>query len=370
MKIELKHISVRDLTKGYYQDEENGHVEGYGGRLNIRPEYQREFVYKDKQRNAVIDTILKGFPLNVMYWAKCADGNYEVIDGQQRTISVCQYVTGQFSMKIDENTRFFHNLEKDVQDRILDYELMVYICDGEPSEKIAWFRIINIAGEQLTDQELLNAIYHGPWVNDAKLFFSKSGGPAARLGGDYLEGSVIRQDYLATAIKWISGGLVEMYMDRHQSDINANELKAYFRNVIEWIEDTFKPKDKPAHKKIMKGVDWGELYDRYKEEKIDLKLFDEDVDRLLLDDDVTNKKGIYPYLLTGKEKCLSIRAFSEAQKLAAYTRQGGVCKICGKQFKIEEMEADHITPWVEGGRTVAENCQMLCRECNRRKSSK
>ena len=234
MKIELKEITVRDLTNGYEDNQENG-VIGYGGKLDIRPPYQREFIYKDKQREAVIDTVTKNFPLNVMYWAVREDGNFEVIDGQQRTISICQFVTGEFAHLF----RFFHNLQKDEQDQILDYKLMVYLCSGTDSQKLEWFKTINIAGEKLTDQELRNAVYSGSWVSDAKRYFSKNGCPAYGLGSNYLNGSPIRQDYLETTINWISKGNIEVYMSNHQHDPNANEIWLYFQSVVSWIKGEF-----------------------------------------------------------------------------------------------------------------------------------
>ena len=363
MQIELHKITVRDLTQGYEDNAENG-VRAYGGRLDVRPPYQREFVYKDKQRDAVIDTLTRGFPLNVMYWAVRDDGTYEIIDGQQRTISICQYVNGDFAYLF----RYFHNLQPDEQQQILDYELNVYICSGSDSEKLKWFQTINIAGEELTDQELRNAVYAGSWVSDAKRYFSKPGCVASKIASDFLTGSAIRQDYLETAISWISDGNINVYMSNHQHDANSAPLWQFFQSVITWIESSFHPTKE--RKKIMKGIDWGSLYKEFKDSVIDSKAMDEEVKKLILDDDVTKKTGIYPYILTRKEKFLSIRAFSEAQKLAAYENQFGICPHCHKHFELNQMEADHITPWHEGGRTVAENCQMLCRECNRRKSGK
>ena len=363
MKIELHRITVRDLTKGYEDNNENG-VRAYDGKLDVRPPFQREFVYKEKQRDAVIDTLTQGFPLNVMYWAVREDGTFEIIDGQQRTISICQYVNGDFAFDF----RYFHNLQQDEQDQILNYELQVYICSGTDSEKLKWFKTINIAGEELTDQELRNAVYAGPWVSDAKRYFSKNGCPAAKIGSDYLTGSAIRQDYLETAIDWISDGNIELYMSNHQHDVNAAPLWQFFQSVITWVDTTFRPTKE--RKKIMKGVEWGILYKQYKDEVIDYNKVDEEVKRLILDDDVTKKTGIYPYILTRKEKHLSIRAFTDAQKLSAYEKQMGFCTDCGQHFELSQMEADHITPWRDGGRTIAENCQMLCRECNRRKSGK
>ena len=363
MNIELHKITVRELTQGYVDNNENG-VRAYGGRLDVRPPYQREFVYKEKQRDAVIDTLTQGFPLNVMYWAVRDDDTFEIIDGQQRTISICQYVNGDFAF----NFRYFHNLQPDEQEQILNYELQIYICSGTDSEKLKWFRTINIAGEALTEQELRNAVYAGSWVSDAKRYFSKNGAPAVKIGSDYLNGSAIRQDYLETAIDWISDGNIEVYMSNHQHDASAAPLWQFFQSVITWIETSFRPTKE--RKKIMKGVEWGMLYKQYKDQVFDYKAIDEEVKRLILDDDVTKKTGIYPYILTRKEKYLSIRAFTDAQKLAAYERQGGICADCKQHFELSQMEADHITPWCDGGRTIADNCQMLCKDCNRRKSGK
>ena len=359
MNIELQEITIRELTNGYQDNEENG-VLGYNGSLDIRPPYQREFIYKDKQRDAVIDTITKDFPLNVMYWAVREDGNFEVIDGQQRTISICQYVEGDFAFK----NKYFHNLQNDEQDRILNYKLMVYFCSGSDSEKLEWFKTINIAGEKLTDQELRNAVYSSSWVSDAKRYFSKNGCAAYGLGSDYLNGSPIRQDYLETVIKWINNNEIEKYMATHQHNPNANELWLYFQSVINWVKVIF-----PNYRKEMKGIDFGFLYNEFKDKQYNSVELEKEISKLMQDEDVTNKKGIYKYVLTGKEKYLSIRAFTDNQKREAYERQKGICSKCAKHFELNEMEADHITPWSEGGKTISENCQMLCKDDNRQKSN-
>jgi hypothetical protein len=357
MKIELQEVKVRDLTDGYQDNDEAG-VLGYSGKLDIRPPYQREFIYKDKQRDAVVDTIMRDFPLNVMYWAVRDSGDYEVIDGQQRTISICQYVEGDFAF----NGRYFHNLQSDEQEHILNYPLMVYVCSGTDSEKLEWFKTINIAGEKLTDQELRNAVYAGSWVSDAKRYFSKHGCPAFGLGSGYMNGAPIRQDYLETVIKWINGGDITGYMARQQHKPNANDLWLYFQSVIAWVTATF-----PKYRKEMKTVEWGLLYNSFKDTELDSAKLEVQVASLMVDEDVTRKKGIYSYVLDGQEKHLNIRAFTPNQKREAYERQGGACPVCGDEFLLEEMEADHITPWHEGGRTEADNCQMLCRDDNRRK---
>ncbi len=361
MKIELNEITVRELVAGYQDDGEGG-VRGYGGKLDIRPPYQREFIYKDKQRDAVIDTVMKDFPLNVMYWSVRDDGTYEIIDGQQRTISISQYVTSVFAYNGD---LYFHNLPADRRKQILDYELMIYLCSGSDSERLDWYQTINIAGETLREQEIRNAVYAGSWVSDAKRYFSRQGGPAFQVGKDYLNGSAIRQDYLETAIKWISDDKIRNYMGQSQHQASAAPLWDYFLSVIHWVEATF-----TEYRKKMKGVDWGQLYNNYKDANLDPVAIEVETAELVLDDDVTDQAGIYPYILTRDEKYLNIRAFTDGMKQRVYEKQSGKCAICDEQFNIANMEADHITPWSEGGKTNEENCQMLCKKCNREKSSK
>ncbi len=368
MRIELHEVSVREITNAYADRGFDG-VVGYGGKLNIRPAYQREFIYDEKERNAVIETIKKGFPLNVMYWVKNEDGTFEVMDGQQRTVSFCQYVNSDFSL----NNKFFHNLTQTEKDQILDYKCMVYFCEGTDLEKLEWFKTINIAGEKLSDQELRNAIYTGPWLADAKLKFSKPNCAAYLLSKDYVGGSPIRQELLETALSWINSGDIEGYMAMHQHDPNANELWIYYKNVIDWVQLTF-----PHYRKEMKGINWAELYDNYHNNTYDTAQLESRIAELYLDDEVTNKKGIYLYLFDGLEKHLNLRAFSNLQKLHVYTAQGGKCPRCAalnkptkdKIWNIDEMEGDHITPWFEGGKTEESNCQMLCKACNREKGGR
>lgn len=359
MKIEMREVTVRELVDCYHDDGEGG-VVGYGGRLDIRPPFQREFVYKEKERNAVIDTITNDFPLNVMYWADRGDDNYEIIDGQQRTISIAQYEQGDFS----HNGLYFHNLPVDKRDRMSDYRLMVYVCSGTDSEKLEWFKTINIAGVKLTDQELRNAVYAGSWLSDAKRYFSRTGCAAYQIGSDYLNGRANRQEYLETAIRWISQDSIEDYMGRHQHDADAGPLWGHFQSVIDWVEGVF-----TIRRRAMKGVDWGSLYDAYKESSLDPDAVESETRRLIADDDVQRQSGIYPYILAGDERHLNIREFSQGIKQRVYEKQDGKCVICGDSFELSGMEADHITPWSEGGKTIEENCQMLCKEDNRRKAA-
>lgn len=360
MKISLFDTTVGEVVNGFVDNAEEG-VMALGGRLNIRPKYQREFIYREAQRDAVVQTIASGFPLSAMYWVENKDGTYEVLDGQQRTISFCQYVSGGFAVE----HRYFHNLSDAEKERILQYPLMVYLCSGEDEEKLDWFRTINIACMPLTDQELRNAVYAGPWLTDAKSDFSKRECRAFSSSGHYLRGSAIRQDYLETVLDWISDGHIEDYMSKHQHDTDALELWQYFERVVNWVDKLF-----PSYRKEMKGVAFGRLYNQYKDQRFDPAELETQVAQLMRDEDVTKKSGVYTFVLTGDEKHLSIRSFSANQKREAYERQQGICPACGEHFEFEEMEGDHITPWSAGGRTTADNCQMLCKGCNRTKSKK
>lgn len=387
MKIDLQRIKVRDLVEGYEDNDELG-VRAYDGKLDVRPPYQREFVYKDKQRDAVMETLRRDFPLNVMYWAVIDqpgdDGvEYEIIDGQQRTISICQYVEGDFSIEIDGHQLAFHNLQSDQQDQILDYELMVYLCEGTDSEKLDWFKTINIAGEKLTDQELRNAVYHGPWVTSAKKYFSKNGCPAYGIASDYMSGTPIRQDYLETAIEWFNDGKIDEYMAAHQHDTNANELWLYFKGVIDWVEATF-----PKKRAQMKSVKWGPLHRQYKDTSFDPTALEKRIAELMGDVDVKNKRGIYEYVLGGEveTKLIEVRVFDERTKLAAYEKQTKAAEAAGESncpmcasgtnnnaeriYRLEEMDADHVTAWSNGGASNLKNCEMLCVPHNRSKGNR
>ncbi|EGK8033438.1 DUF262 domain-containing protein [Campylobacter upsaliensis] len=391
MQIDKTEITIRELIAGYHNDDESGQVVAYAdsrevARLNIRPKYQREFVYKEAQRNAVIDTILKGFPLNIMYWVKNVDSSaeceYEVLDGQQRTMSICEYVKGSFSVLWKGSSQYFHNLPEDMKEKFLDYKLDVYVCQGSESEKLEWFKTINIAGETLTSQELRNAVYASVWLSDAKLRFSKEKGLAVQRGAKYLSGIALRQEVLESAIAWIVDSRKDdkicEYMAKNAKDSkNADELWGYFAKVIDWVEMKF-----PTYRKEMKGLEWGLLYNLYKDKPLDAKELESKIIELMQDDEVGNKKGVYVYLLSGDEKHLNLRAFSDSIKRAVYEKQNGVCANSDGHIKgvkcpnekqkldIKQMEADHIIPWSKGGKTEKENCQMLCVECNRRKSDK
>lgn len=376
MKIEMKKIKVREIYEGYKENTSTGEVVGYGGRLNIRPAFQREFIYEDKQRDEVIKTIKKNFPLNIMYWVKNSDESFEMLDGQQRTISICRYLGGDFSLteKIGDlkyNQSFF-NLTAAEKKKILDYELTIYICEGDDKEKLEWFQVINIAGVELTNQELRNAIYSCEWTTDAKKYFSKNHCPAQDEYGKYLSGNRLRQDFLETALKWIVNAKnlddVSDYMNIQKKNFvqNADEIWRYFVKVFAWVEKIF-----PKYRKEMKGLQCGILYNKYGKNDYEGKNFEPRITELMKDFDVTKKAGIYEYLLDGEknEKYLSIRKFDERTKAAIYEKQGGRCAICGKSYEIEEMHADHKIAWSKGGKTIAENCQILCAECNLKKSN-
>lgn len=348
MNVELHKITVRELVDGFKDNDEEG-VVGYGGLLDIRPKYQRNFIYNEEQERAVIGTIRKGFPLNIMYWVKREDGTFEVLDGQQRILSICRYVVkpqrfSVYDKDLEENL-YFDNLQSDAQKKILDYELMVYFCEGDDTEKLEWFKTINIAGLKLTDQELLNATLASEWLTDAKRHFSKTGCPAQDIGGKYVKPryEVNRQGLLELALLWKNNGSIEglkEYMRTMQKNgtKNANELWLYFQSVISWVRATF-----PHYRKEMKGVDWGMLYNRYKDIQYDTAALEREISTLMLDEDAESKKGIYYYVLTRDEKYLNLRAFPDSIKRAVYERQGGVCAKCGKSCDITEMEGDHIT---------------------------
>lgn len=384
MQITETKVKVSDLCENY-SDNGDGGVFGFDGKLTIRPAFQREFVYKDNQRDAVIETVRKGYPLNVMYWSKVSDTEFEVLDGQQRTISLGQYLNGDYAIKINGNDKFFHNLTETEKQQIRNYELTIYIFEGTEEEKLEWFKVINIAGETLTNQELLNANYAGTWLADAKNYFSKRNCVAGQMANGFIKGNPIRQDYLEKALAWIadrnglpSGG---KYMAIHQHDADANDLWLYFQEVISWAKRMFPN----MPKKLTECQEWGLLYNQYRNNQYNTNEMHTLANKLLQDEDITKQAGIIPYVLSARtkhdEKLLSIRAFSEQMKRRVYTRQTeeananhtSNCPICAKNgiitiYEFEDMQGDHIRPWSQGGRTIEENCQMLCQRCNNNKS--
>ena len=372
MDIQLAKITVRELTQDYKDNNEGG-VTGLGGKLDIRPLYQREFVYAPAQRDEVIRTVSKGFPLNIMYWARTGDDTFEIIDGQQRTISLCQYIASVFSVEFEEDKpQYFHSLPADIKETMLDYELTVYKCQGTDSEKLDWFKTINIAGKPLTDQELRNAVYTGTWVTDAKRYFSKTNCAASNMYGDYLTGTAIRQEYLETAISWVAdrdGVSIEEYMSKHQHDEDASELWQYFQEVFGWVTRTFSNVAK-ERQRLMRGQPWGVYYNEFKDNQYNAKQLEGKIVELINDEEVEANKGIYLYLLSNNKKHLNLRTFSEKDKQKMFQTQGGVCPRCTKTFEFSQMDADHVVPWSAGGTTTLSNGQMLCRRCNNEKSDK
>lgn len=392
MKVEQRHVTVGEVYDGYVNDDEEG-VSGYGGRLDIRPRYQREFVYGPEKRAAVVESVLNGLPLNVMYWARTGNAagegaEWEVLDGQQRTLSLMEYIDGGFSVEVGGHAMYFSNLPADLRARVMGYQLYVYTCEGTDSEKLAWFRTINIAGERLTDQELRNAVYSGPWVSDAKRYFSKTDSPASRYGSlpgckGYMAGNSLRQELLETAVSWIAdrdGTDVDGYMSAHQHDRDARSLWRYFTDAIDWAERVF-----TAYHSQMRGLPWGLWYNRYGTRgDLDSVAIAAKVEDLFADAEVKRKAGIYEYVLTGDERHLSLRTFGDDVRETVYARQTkearrrhvSNCPMCaeagGKDkariWAIDEMQADHIVPWSKGGRTVLDNCQMLCKRHNLLKS--
>lgn len=378
MEITQHYITVRELFTGY-QNIDNDGVYGYGGKLNIRPKYQREFIYKADKRDAVIDTVIKGFPINIMYWAENEDGSYEVLDGQQRTISICDFVDNNYSI----NEKSFSSLPNDIKDKILDYKLFVYFCKGTDSEKLEWFKTINIAGLKLNNQELRNAVYYGQWLTSAKESFSRISGSGIRYGNsdgfNLLNGVVERQMVLERVLSWVSHSLypnvtdknvrICKYMDKYKAEKNAEKLTKYFTQVIDWVKLNFK-----NYNSIMKDVEWGILYNKYKNNDYSpLELADE-IKELLSSKDVINKIGVYEYVLSKDKNLLEKRAFSKKIKLEIFEKQrSGVttayCNDCREDFELKDLHADHIVPYSLNGKTDIDNCQLLCRDCNLHKSN-
>ena len=383
MQITETKVKVSDLCKNY-KDDGNGGVYGYDGKLTIRPSYQREFTYNEEQRANVIKTVLNNRPLNIMYWNKVSDDDYEVLDGQQRTISLGQYLNGDFAIKDGDFEKTFQGLSSEKQKIINDYELTVYICEGTDEERIEWFKTINIAGKALNNQEILNATYVGTWLADAKNYFSKPNCVAKDFAKGYVKGNVIEQQYLEKALNWIRKRdklkNIENYMAAHQHDTDANDLWIYFQNVINWAKTLFPT----VRKGITDNQDWGTLYNKYHNNTYNSNTLESEIQKLVIDDDVEKNAGIIEYLLSDKtkENCLQIRAFTEAMKQSVYEKQTNDakanntsnCPLCAEKgidkiYKYEEMEGDHIKPWSKGGHTEKDNLQMLCIDCNRAKSN-
>lgn len=383
MQTELRPITLGALTARYKDDGEGG-VIAYGGLLNVRPPYQREFIYKDEQRDLVIDTVLKDRPLNIMYWSDNGEGEkprWELIDGQQRTISICQFAAGEFAVDFDGGSYYYSSLPSALRADFDKYELLVYDCRGSDEEKLAWFKIVNVAGERLNEQELRNATYHGPWLSDAKQWFSRLNCAAYKIGGNFVKGTPIRQDYLETAIDWWAGGKdrIAIKMSACRADADANALWLHYQAVIAWAKAIFG--DDKNRAKYTKGVNWGFLYGKYKDERLVAEEIRSKVTDLIKDDEVQKKSGIYYYVLGESENCLGLRQFSDSVKTAQWEKQGRKCayrkdpyaldKCTGdKELPLAEAEADHKTPWSKGGKTESGNCAVACRPCNRAKGAK
>lgn len=385
MKINMIKLKVGDLVQGYNEDDTTSKVVAWNGNLDVRPEYQREYVYDDQKRDSVINTVLHGFPLNIMYFVdrgeNTSGARYEVLDGQQRIISICRFKTlSAISVKLPAPTGGYNivnypNLFDEQQDAFMNYELQVYICEGTEKEKIDWFEVINIAGEKLEKQEIRNAVLHSAWLTDAKSVFSRRNGAANKKYGKYFSGEVIRQKYLETAFRWAADAeglswkdteaVIRQYMMNHSQDKNADALWKYIEDVFTWVENIFGKFDK-----TMNGVEWGYLYNRHKDDTLDPQTVQCQVAKLMADDEVQKKSNIYEFVLTGEAKILNLRAFVERDKITMYNRQNGLCALCGKPFDIKEMHADHIVPWSKGGITDIANGQMLCAMCNLSKSNK
>lgn len=378
-------ITVKDICEGFvYNELEGKGLYGLSGKLTIQPEYQRNYIYADGKRDvAVIESILKEYPIGLIYFNETADGNYEVLDGQQRITSFGRFVTGKLAIKVDGMEQYFDGLSDDLQKKILNYPLTIYICKGKESEIKEWFKTINIAGIPLNDQELLNAIYSGPFTTLAKAEFSNSQNANIQKWGSYISGTVNRQDYLHAALDWVSEGNIDRYMSSHRKDDNINELKTYFNSVIDWISATFIDVERE-----MCGLDWGRLYRTYHTKPYNSNKLREGIIRLYSDPYIKNRKGIFEYVLGGEEdpKLLDVRVFDDATKRRVYEKQTTIAKEKGisncphcaigheanktRIYKLDEMDADHVSAWSKGGETSEANCQMLCKTHNRAKGNR
>lgn len=380
-------LTVRDLCKGFvYDKNENKGLFGLDGKLIIQPEYQRNYIYGDGTKDvAVIDSLLKGYPLGLLYFVKNSDGMLEVLDGQQRITSFARFVNMSWPFAVEWNgkLRYMTSLDKDDQERILNSQLLIYVCEGEPSEIEQWFKTINIAGVPLTPQELRNASYHGPFVNQARRVFSNTGNANMNRWKTYVKGRPERQEVLETAIAWVSDNKIDDYMSQHRQDNNIQELTTYFDTVINWIDSLFEYTGKE-----MCGLDWGKLYRDYHLKAYSKDHITERMEQLLEDPQVTDKRGIVEFILGGESdyKLLNIRVFDQTTKTSVYHQQtriakeNGVsnCPLCAagantnktKIYQLKEMDADHVNAWVNGGSTDISNCEMLCITHNRGKGNR
>lgn len=386
MITELKtDMTIKEICSGFtYNELEGKGLFGLSGKLTIQPEYQRNYIYADGKKDvAVIDSIIKGYPLGILYFVKTGDETYEVLDGQQRITSFGRYVIGKFAVKVNGMENYFTGLAEDLQNKILDTKLLIYICEGTESEIKEWFKTINIAGVPLNEQELLNAIYSGKFVTAAKKEFSNSQNSNIQKWSAYIKGDVKRQDFLACALDWVSKGNKETYMSEHRNSEDISELKNYFTSVIDWISSVFRTVEKE-----MCGLKWGELYEKYHTNPYNPDEVDEKVKELYADGAVKNRNGIFEYVLGGctETKLLNIRIFEDRDKRIVYEKQTkeaeekGIsnCPFCAisdtpnkiKIWKLAEMDADHVSAWSKGGATSIENCQMLCRPHNIAKGNK
>jgi len=379
-------ITVEEICEGFvYNELEGKGLFGLSGKLTIQPEYQRNYIYADGKRDvAVIQSILKGYPLGLIYFNKVSDDKFEVLDGQQRITSFGRFVTNKLAVK-DENGRpqSFNSIAADKKEKILKTKLLIYECEGTESEIKEWFRTINIAGVPLNNQELLNAVYSGPFVTLAKEEFSNSKNSKIQKWSDYISGSANRQDFLERALDWVSKGNIGDYMSRHRYDNNITELKTYFNSVIDWVSAVF------AQWEIeMRGLEWGRLYETYRKQPYNPKEISAQVEKLYADPYIKNRKGVFEFILGGltDTKLLEVRVFDEAIKKSVYATQTAEakekaisnCPLCAlghdatktKIYNISDMDADHVAAWSKGGVTDIQNCQMLCKTHNRAKGNK
>ncbi|MEM6853772.1 MAG: DUF262 domain-containing protein [Planctomycetota bacterium] len=383
-------LTVADICDGFvYNELEGKGLFGLGGKLTIQPEYQRNYIYAEgggQREQAVIHSLLKGYPLGLIYFNRIEEDRFEVLDGQQRITSIGRFVTGKFAIERDGNPQNFGSLPPEGRQKILESKLLVYECEGTETEIKQWFQTINIAGVPLNKQELLNAIYSGPFVTKAKAEFSNSQNPRIEVWTAFVKGTANRQDFLATALQWVSASKsmdVGTYMSQHRHDADIGELKTYFNTVIDWVSGVFRDVESE-----MRGLEWGRLYETYHHQSYDPAKVSERVRELYGDPYVKKRAGVFEYVLGGETdpKLLQVRVFDEATKKAAYARQTaeakakGIsnCPLCAvghdanrtRIWSYKDMDADHVTAWSKGGATTADNCQMLCKTHNRAKGNR